>query len=150
MMTLVKFDELYLSKSFDWLNDSEIQALTDGPLTLTREMQQKWYEEMREDSTYVIWGIDWDGVRIGACGIKHIDFINKTGEYWGYIGEKQYWGGKGHILMNMVIQKAQEVGLDKLCLFVLSNNERAFHLYESEGFVVESRNGDKIYMSKQI
>ena len=84
MLTLVKYNEHYLEKSYKWLTDPEIQILTDGPFFLTREMQQKWYVQMMDDPTYVIWGIDWNGVGIGACGIKHIDFEKCTGEYWGY------------------------------------------------------------------
>ena len=150
MMALVKFDELYLTQSYEWLNDSEIRDLTDGPSVLTHSMQQKWYAQIINDPTYAIWGIDWDGVKIGACGIKHIDFANCEGEYWGYIGEKQYWNGKGHTLMNLVYNKARELKLNKLYLVVLVNNLRAFRLYQSEGFVIDKRDDDRIYMSKKL
>ena len=150
MLTLVKYNEHYLEKSYNWLTDPEIQILTDGPFFLTREIQQKWYVQMMDDPTYVIWGIDWDGVGIGACGIKHIDFENCTGEYWGYIGEKEYWGGKGHLLMSLIYQKAKELNLKKLYLVVLIENKRAFRLYESEGFSIDKRGDDRIYMSRQL
>lgn len=150
MLTLVKYDEQFLAKSYVWLKDEEIRSLIDGPLVLTHDIQQEWYTRMLADHTYQIWGIDWNGVAIGACGIKHIDFSNKVGEYWGYIGEKQYWGGKGHILMNNVFQKAQDLGLNKLYLLVLTNNERAFQLYKSEGFIIDKREDNRIYMSKQL
>ena len=150
MMKLVKFDQLFLVKSFEWMHDQEIRDLIDGPVVLTREMQQKWYEQILNDNTYAIWGIAWDGVKIGACGIKHIDFSNNVGEYWGYIGEKHYWNGKGHTLMNLVYQKAFELNLNKLYLVVLHTNLRALHLYQSEGFIIDKKDNDKIYMSKQL
>lgn len=148
MLRLVPFNEQYLKRSYDWLNDPEIRKLTDGPVSVSREEQEKWYEFIQNDATYKIWGIERGGEPIGACGIKHINYEKHSGEYWGYIGEKQYWGGNGHQLMNLIYSKAKELHLNELCLFVLKTNSRAKRLYISEGFIIEYENEDRVWMRK--
>lgn len=150
MLRLVSFSEQYLDKSYEWLNDHLIQELTDGPTSVSREKQKEWYVYIQNDETYQIWGIEHDGNPIGACGIKNIDYENHSGEYWGYIGEKQAWGGKGHDLMQAIFVKAKELLLNKLDLFVLKTNHRAMHLYLNEGFEISYEDELKIYMNKQL
>ncbi len=149
-MRLVTYDQIYLDKSLEWLNDWEIRMMTDTHSYVNPKLQREWYERISGDSTYQIWGIEYDGKPIGACGIKHIDITKSEGEYWGYIGEKEYWGGKGHDLMRLVYKKANELGLNKLCLYVKSTNLRAKQLYNSEGFSVDIEKDDKIWMSKKL
>ena len=150
MLRLVPFDEQYLKRSYEWLNDSEIRELTDGPVNITREGQMKWYALILNDETYKIWGIEWDGGPIGACGIKHINYNKHSGEYWGYIGEKQYWGGKGHLIFEQIYRKAKELKIEILTLNVLKNNLRAYKLYNTEGFEYVSEKEDLITMIKRI
>lgn len=134
MLHLVPFDKLYLAKSYNWLNEPEIQALTDGPIGVTCEEQERWFALIQNDTTYQIWGIEYQGVPIGACGIKHINYEQKIGEYWGYIGEKKYWGNKGKLIFENIYIKARELNIETLTLSVLKSNIRAIRLYEKEGF----------------
>ena len=150
MLKLVSYDMEYLAKSYDWLNDGEIRRLIDGPQIVTYEQQLKWYSQILLDPTYLIWGVEYNGIAIGACGLKHVDFEKKSGEYWGYIGEKSYWGGKGHSLLSLIYRKARDYQLDKIDLVVSSFNTRAYKLYITEGFSVTKYEGNKIYMSKKI
>lgn len=150
MIDLVPFDKLYLDKSYIWLNDAEIQALIGGPTVVTHEGQESWFTLIQNDPTYQIWGIECDGIKIGACGIKHIDNEKRIGEYWGYIGEKKYWGNKGHLILVKVYQKAHELGLEKLILNVLKSNIRAIRLYENEGFEYYLESEYSILMIKNI
>lgn len=150
MLRLVPFDKSYLVKSYDWLNDPEIQALTDGPQCVTCKEQEKWFLYIQNDSSYQIWGIEYEGTAIGACGIKHIDFEKKIGEYWGYIGEKEYWGGKGRYIFNHIYTKAKLLGLKELKLNVLKSNLRAYSLYIKEGFKVQQETDNKFLMYKYL
>ena len=150
MLRLVIYDEVYLHESLKWLNDSEIQQLIDSHITITAELQKEWYIKVSQDPTYQIWGIEYDGVPIGACGIKQINYEQKRGEYWGYIGEKQYWGGKGHLILEQINLKAKELKLETLMLKVMKNNFRAIRLYKKEGFVLERETEKELIMHKNI
>ena len=76
MLKLVTYNELYLHESLQWLNDPEIRALTDTQVEVRQDLQECWYANIQIDSTYQIWGIEYNGVPIGACGIKHISYIH--------------------------------------------------------------------------
>jgi RimJ/RimL family protein N-acetyltransferase len=129
---LVPFDERYLECTWSWLQDPEIKQLTMAP-EFSRESQREWFAGLAHRQDYKIWGVEFSGQPIGTFGIKGIH--GRTGEYWGYIGEKQYWGkGIGHWMMQVAREKAIELGLECLWLKVLRSNTRAVRLYKSVGF----------------
>lgn len=131
---LVYFSELYLNLSWDWLNDNEIKELTNTP-TVTKQSQKDWYNYLYYRNDYEIWGIEVDNKPIGACGLKNI--TDKDCEYWGYIGEKDYWSkGVGSKALSMLIIKARKKGLKYIWLKVLKSNIRAIKLYEKYGFSI--------------
>ncbi|MCW2473042.1 MULTISPECIES: GNAT family N-acetyltransferase [unclassified Symbiopectobacterium] len=135
MLSLVKYDDEFLELSWFWLNDLEIKNLTMTP-DFTREQQKNFYNTLGARGDYKIYGVVYDGHKIGAAGIKNIE--GTTGEYWGYIGDKSYWGrGIGTTLIKEIIQVAQRDGMKKLTLKVFSTNQRAFFLYKKCGFVVD-------------
>ena len=146
----MKYDIRYLEKSLVWLNDREIQRLIDSSVVVTPESQAKWYSMIVNNPTYRIWGIEYNGEPIGACGIKHIDNEMASGEYWGYIGEKEYWGGKGHLIFEQIYQEAIKLGLKKLTLSVLTSNQRAIALYLCENFRIVKEIEEKLYMMKTL
>lgn len=76
-----------------------------------------------------------EGNPAGAMGLKHI--TSHDAEYWGYIGEKKYWGkGIGAFMIDEAIKKAIVIGLQQLYLHVDRNNERAKQLYIKKGFQI--------------
>lgn len=136
----VDFDELFLNSSFIWLSDPEIKRLTMTP-TISKEDQIEWFKGLKTRSDYYIRGITCDNKPIGAVGIKHIS--NNKGEYWGYIGDKDYIGrGIGKIMMENMCRYGLSIGLKRLFLHVAEFNTRAINLYNSFGFsVIETNNG---------
>ena len=150
MIEFVPYTRTYLDKSYMWLQDAEIRKLTDTQVNITKESQQRWYESIQNDDTYQIWGIAYAGIPIGTCGIKHIDYNGGEGEYWAYIGEKKYWGGKGHSIVAYVCNEAKKFKLKKLYLRVLKDNVRAYNLYLKEGFVVEQETQTSYKMIKVL
>lgn len=132
MNALVNYDMIFLDKSWEWLNDPEIKALTMTP-DFTRIGQVKFFKHLPERKDYWIRGIINNGEPIGAMGLKHI--TNDTAEYWGYIGEKKYWGkGIGAFMMSEAVSRAKTLGLKELYLFVNDQNTRARKLYLNQGF----------------
>jgi len=144
----VAYDKVFLNKSWNWLNDSEIRKLVMSP-KFTKEQQIQWFNSMNEHEDYLIWGIICEKVPIGVCGLKNI--TKNEGEYWGYIGEKSYWGkGIGKIMMNMVIDKAKEVKLKKVYLKVNKLNIRAIKLYNKSNFIIGNDDTDILLMTLEL
>ncbi|HEY5587590.1 MAG TPA: GNAT family N-acetyltransferase [Candidatus Paceibacterota bacterium] len=142
----VDYDLTYCDLSWNWLNDDEIKKLTMTP-EFTKENQNEWFYSIKHKDDYLIWGIEFDNKPIGALGIKNIDYINKSGEYFGYIGEKEYWGKCiGKIMMKYVIKKASEKEISKIYLKVEKFNERATKLYIKSGFQVFEDDGECLNM----
>lgn len=138
---LVDFSEYYLNLSRDWLNDNEIKELTNTP-SVSKKTQIDWFNGLADRNDYKIWGIEVDGKPVGACGLKNI--TEKDCEYWGYIGEKDYWGkGVGSHILSMLIGKARNKGLKSIWLKVLKTNIRAIKLYEKYGFSKAGNFDDK-------
>ena len=149
VVSFVPYTRDFLAKSWDWLNDAEIKSLTLTP-DFTKEQQEKFYNGLPARKDYMIWGISLNGLPIGACGLKHITV--KGAEYWGYIGEKQYWGkGLGSQIISHCERMAQARRLTELYLHVGKNNVRARRLYEKCNFTLDGApNGDVIVMKKVI
>ena len=144
----VCYDHIFLSMSYQWLTDPETKRLTMTP-DITREGQEKWFAGLFERTDYYIRGILSNGKPIGAVGIKNI--CGKTGEYWGYIGEKEYRGhGIGHALVDQMCQDAIYMGLTSLYLHVADFNLRAYKLYEQHGFIPEEIMNGIVYMRKNL
>lgn len=141
MIHFVDFNELFLEKSWGWLNDPEIKKLTNTP-HFSKEEQLKWFKELPYLDNYKIWGVVIGKIPVGVFGIKNIK--KNSGEYFGYIGNKEYWGmGIGYEALKIIIQKAEkEFSLQSLYLFVIKSNIRAINLYKKSGFEIE-KSGNK-------
>lgn len=134
MPALTDFDLRFLKKSSYWLTDPEIKALTLTP-DFTEKDQLLFYNSLPKRKNYWIMGILENSIPIGAMGLKNIDQEKSNAEYWGYIGEKQYWGkGIGKFMINEAFAKAKQLNLDQLYLKVDSKNMRAKKLYINSGF----------------
>lgn len=150
IVNFVDYDKKICDLSWKWLNDSEIKTLTMSP-DFTKESQDKWFEGLPQRNDYLIWGIECDNTPIGVVGIKNIDFVDKSGEYFGYIGEKEYWSkGIGKLMMEYSVKKMREYKLEKLYLKVLNSNERAINLYLKKGFQIEHDTGEYLEMTMKV
>lgn len=142
IIKLEEFDTTYLEKSFKWLNDPIIiNAINASPVSA--EAQATWYNNLHSRKDYKIWGVNCNGTPIGACGLKHIE-ISYQAEYWGYIGEKVFWGqGIGYNIINELSSIAvDKYNLKSLYLHVNNDNIRALRLYEKSGFFKEESSSD--------
>lgn len=144
-LSLVPYTLECLDKSWFWLNDPEIRELTMTP-HFTKEQQQQFFQSLPSCSGYNVWGVALNGYGvIGAAGLK-----NQRGsmaEYWGYIGERQFWGkGLGRYLVAAVEQKARELGFSELDLKVSVSNDRAIALYVKTGFVVDHAESNEVVL----
>lgn len=121
-----------LECSYAWLNDPVIQKMVNSQ-PVTHASQREWFSSLHERTNLLIRGIHYLGNPIGVFGLKNI--AEREGEYWGYIGNKSYWGqGIGKWMMTTAIHLAKEHGVEKIYLKVLSENSRALNLYLQFGF----------------
>ena len=151
MLKLEKYDSVYLEKSWEWLADPETKMLTNTP-DFTKEEQLKWFEEMPHRENYKIWGASFNEIPIGIFGIKNINLVEQTGEYWGFIGEKEFRGkGFGHLILEELLQFAQtDLKLKEIHLKVIKKNKVAIHLYKKMGFKEFSTDAVNSIMKKNI
>lgn len=140
-ISFVEYTKTFLDKSYEWLNDPEIKYLTDTP-DFTKEAQKKWFDSLEKRSDYKVWGIIFDNKPIGVVGLKHIDLQQQSAEYFGYIGEKKYWGhGIGKLMISYSITEVKKLNLQSLYLNVIKTNIRALNLYKKFNFsFVENKN----------
>lgn len=147
-VSFVDYNRQFLSLSHKWLSDKEIKHLTNTP-DVTRESQEIWFSSLHGRNDYYIKGVLFNGRPIGACGLKHI--TSTDGEYWGYIGEKDYWGkGIGGRMMAFIEECAKSLGLRQIYLHVLKDNERAIRLYTKNGYRAVSEKDNLTKMTKQL
>ncbi|MDM2876997.1 GNAT family N-acetyltransferase [Citrobacter sp. Cpo040] len=148
MLNFVEYDESFLALSWLWLKDPEISALTMTP-DFTKNEQLIFFRSLEKRRDYFIRGVTYKNEKIGAAGIKNIN--QDRGEYWGYIGEKKYWGqGLGREIMEKIVLEARLLGLKKLYLQVNSNNQRAINLYKKVGFEILSIDDQLIKMERWL
>jgi RimJ/RimL family protein N-acetyltransferase len=144
----VPYDARFLEYSWNWLHNEEIRFLTMSPV-ITKEQQLAWFKSLNKRHDYLIWGIEVNKIPAGAFGIKNFDAVN--GEYWGYIGEKSFWGkGIGNWMIGQAIARARELGTKRLYLKVLQANSRAVGLYTRHNFVTYLIENDILWMERAI
>lgn len=137
---LAPFDRTCLDRSWVWLNDPEIHALTLSP-TFSRRDQLRFFETMSPRRRRHTWAVKVDGRLVGATGLKNVR--GHTAEYWGYIGEREYWGrGVGRAMMTAVETEAPRLGYAELDLRVSRENARARALYWKMGYAVDPATAD--------
>ncbi len=82
-----------------------------------------------------------DGAFLGVTGLEPIDWRNRHAEWGIWLGPASRWGrGYGGQACRLAVSYAfWELGLEKVCLQVLPDNERARRAYARSGFTEEGR-----------
>ena len=145
---LVVFDRQFLEYSWNWLQDDEIRQMTSASL-LSKEDQLCWFDNLKNRPDYLIWGISANQNPIGVTGLKNV--TDTDCEYWGYIGEKEYWGkGIGKRIMDHLELVAKQRKLRSIWLRVNKDNFRAVNLYKKMNYKVEQTTDISFIMRKFI
>ncbi|WP_154855352.1 GNAT family N-acetyltransferase [Cyclobacterium xiamenense] len=145
---LVTFDNFFFGLSFFWLEDAELSKLIDLS-DFSLETHEKWFASLKTKDDYKVWGILLNNEPIGVCGLKNI--CNGQAEYWGYIGEKKYWGkGVGKLILGSIERTAKNFGINILNLKVNKRNVRAVKLYYNCYFKLKQETDVYFIMSKEI
>jgi RimJ/RimL family protein N-acetyltransferase len=145
----VDFDNQFLQASTKWLQDEEIRVLINAP-KFDPLAQSIWFESLKDKADYFIWGMKYNGEMIGVVGLKNI--TEHKGEYWGYIGERKYWGmGLGKAMVSFIEEKSIELDINLISLKVSTENMRAISLYKNVGFIYMNNIDENfIFMQKEL
>ena len=132
-LRFVEYSRSFLAKSWGWLNDPEIKKLTCTP-DFTQQQQEDFFVGLPRDG-YHIWGLVYKDVEIGVVGLKNVK--DGSAEYFGYIGEKQYWGmGLFSSILDGIKLECKKLNVEHLFLYVSRENAMAIRAYEKNGFSV--------------
>jgi RimJ/RimL family protein N-acetyltransferase len=132
-----------LTPFYQWIRDEEaiIYSLSIFQGMKTDQQITDWYTQSINDSRNSNHGIFVDGVFVGYAGMSSISNINKSGEYFIFIGDKNYWGkGIGTEVTRKIVKMGfEELGLNRIMLSVSVPNVAGVKAYERAGFVIEGR-----------
>ncbi len=163
MIELKPLPEENITPFFTWLRDEGIikYSLTTFQKLISEDDIKSWFSKLLSNTKDYTLGIylSSDGTLIGYAGICNISTINKNGEYFIFIGDKNQWGnGIGTITTQKVVKHGFEnLNLNRIMLTVSEPNVGGVRAYEKAGFKIEGklrqacfRNGeyhDKLIMS---
>lgn len=135
--------EADIEKTLYWHNQEDISDLYSGhPFPVNFEMERKWFEKILTSNIPVtVFGIEYteEKTLIGITVLKDINLINRSAEFSIYIGDKEY-RGKGlskESTLETLRFGFHKLGLNRIFLKVLEENEIAKNLYISVGFKQE-------------
>ncbi|TSA44969.1 GNAT family N-acetyltransferase [bacterium] len=128
---VIKSDMPYFLR---WWKDREIIGLTSGVYEKSNKILGEYFLKMLKncENWYFV-------IVLNKKIIGHISLVKgKNGWYETQIiiGEKNYWGkGYGTKAIQLLIKKAKNLGISKICLEVRPDNLRAINAYENSRFV---------------
>ncbi|OOF25127.1 MULTISPECIES: GNAT family N-acetyltransferase [Salinivibrio] len=148
---------------YQWSQDREvtIYSLSAYAYPQSRSDISSWLSTINADPKNVSFGICTRATNelIGYAGISDISTLNRSGEFFILIGNKQFWGkGIGTLVTKLVTDYAiRTLGLHRVQLTASTLNSRAISAYKRAGYKHEGvmrqsgfRNGefvDKAVMS---
>jgi RimJ/RimL family protein N-acetyltransferase len=125
-----------LSDYVAWLNDPAVLQYFGQYVPLSLAQEERWYENMLQDTTMRSFAIEFEGRHVGGAGFSELDGRNRSAEVGLFIGLPELWDqGLGRdALVAMVRFGFEQMNLHRIYLRVFAENKRAVHLYEAVGF----------------
>ncbi len=145
MIILKPLLEDNINPFFYWLKDEEVikYSLTSFQEFNSENDIQLWYSRLLSNHSDYTMGIflSSNDVLVGYTGICNISNINRSGEYFVFIGDKTQWGnGIGTITTKKVIKYGfEKLNLNRIMLTVSEPNIGGIRAYEKAGFKFEGR-----------
>ncbi len=130
---------------YKWHNDPGLyNSLLRPYRSVSLAVVEEW---LRQKQSYSSDEINWaicltnNLQHIGNIYLRNIDWISRHGELNIFIGDsEQRSKGYGKAAVSLVIEYAlQNLGLQRLYLFVLKDNSSAIKMYEKCGFTTEGK-----------
>jgi UDP-4-amino-4,6-dideoxy-N-acetyl-beta-L-altrosamine N-acetyltransferase len=124
-----------------WMNDLELTRWLGHRFPISLEEQNRWFDKLVVDTSKKKLLIeDFEGHAIGLVSLMEINFKDRSAEFGIYLGEHRSIGkGLGRAATNAMLRFAfHELGLKRVYLLVLEENERAIMSFEDCGFKREA------------
>jgi RimJ/RimL family protein N-acetyltransferase len=149
-----------VTKLLVWHNDKEVTEYSMNALIFPQTLEDcEKFVAQQTTNKMVTLGILVKNMLVGYIGISGINWVNRSGEFFIFIGDKSVWNkGVGYSAGQSILCYAfNTLGLHRVDLSVSEPNIGAVMLYKKLGFIEEGRkrqscfrNGvfhDKIIMS---
>jgi RimJ/RimL family protein N-acetyltransferase len=128
---------------WQWFADREATRYSMGMLIFpfSKAETQEWLERTLHDKQVLSLGIveKASDELIGYAGITSISNINRSGEYYLFIGNRRTWGkGYGTEVTRLVVNYGfRSLNLHRIMLTVFAGNSAAIRVYKKAGFTEE-------------
>ena len=151
-MRLRKLEEKDADGMLEWMHDPETQDFfCFDAMKRTKQDVLEFIRNASIDCTegnsihYAV--CDDEDEYLGTISLKNIDLCAKKAEFAIRLRKKARGRGVGQTVISILLDKAfTEFDLERVYLNVLSDNDRAIHLYEKCGFIYEGEFRKHIYI----
>lgn len=149
LIRLRPFEKSDLEACKEWINHQETATDILRVLPVSMHEHVQWYEKIIVDEHRVTFAIELlrDKRYVGNIGLRDIEWINRKGKLWVYLG-KRYWNkGYGKEAVSLFSKYAFDgLNLNKIYLEVARFNEKAIGLYKSLNFEQEGILREDLYL----
>jgi diamine N-acetyltransferase len=134
-----------LDRTWKWHNDSRLYGMLVRPFRyVSHAAEEEW---LRRKAAYAQTEIQLaiclreGDQHIGNALLTDIDWVARHAMVGIFIGAEEHWSkGYGQQALRLILRHAfHDLGLRRVHLIVLDDNDRAIRVYEKCGFVVEGR-----------
>lgn len=140
-ISLVLLERDHLKKRVDFLNDPEVQVTLNFDYPTSLAKTEAWFSKNVLASNRVDFAFILNETTeiIGFGGFINIDHKVRKAELYIFIGDKSCWGkGFGRDGYKLLVNYGfDELGLDRIYLHQLAENERAIKATEALGWQTE-------------
>ncbi|HPQ35352.1 MAG TPA: GNAT family protein [Tenuifilaceae bacterium] len=130
-----------LAKRVEWVNNPTTRQtlMFDWPLSIAKT--EKWFQDQLMNDSKKNFSIIYkpNNSLIGMTGLIDINIRHLRAQFYLTIGENEYQGKRlpDEIIPLVLEYGFIELGLNRIYLYTLNNNEKARKVYERNGFVFE-------------
>ncbi|MDU5079762.1 UDP-4-amino-4,6-dideoxy-N-acetyl-beta-L-altrosamine N-acetyltransferase [uncultured Tissierella sp.] len=151
-LELVKIAKDDLEQIMHWRMKPEVTKYMYTDPVLTLEIQEKWFDSIKNDTSVKYWMIKIDGVKIGVINLRDIDYINRRCTWGYYIGDNSFRGrGIASTLeCNIYDYVFNILNLNKFWCEVFSFNEKVISIHERFGSIIEGTLKQHIYKNGEF
>ena len=149
MIHLEKFSEKHLSKTYNWMLNTELRRNFLFRRIISSDDHQRWFQNYLLDETQLINAVYFENEHIGNVGLKNIDKTNNNSETWIYIGESNMKGkGIGPKVYSEFI-KSTDFSFHKIYANIAEFNTSSIKMYQKSGFVLEGLFKDQLFFENK-
>ncbi len=140
----------------EWMHDPEVNCFFRFDASNMTEAKAKAFvenseKELNEKRSFNFAIVDENDEYLGTISLKDIDWGAKVAEYAISLRSVAQGKGTATIATKMILEFAfEQLKLNRVFLNVLSENEKAIHLYEKCGFIYEGEFREHLFLRGEL